>query len=215
MDLYFAPLACSLSARIALYEGGRASRFHPGRHPGEDAGRRRAASFLTVNPLGPGAGAAPRRRRAPDRDPVVLQAIGDAYPGSGLVPPPGRGALSGPAMADTSVTSELHKFVFIALLDAQAPEGAKLYARGKKAVPRFDYLDAHLAGSDFLTGRFSVADAYLVTILNWAAPSGIDLARWPAVAAYFKRQHQRPSIAKAFAEELVLYREEQARQKAA
>ena len=113
------------------------------------------------------------------------------------------------------VTSELHKFVFIALLDAKAPEGAKQYARDK-AVPRFDYLDKHLTGRDFLAiDRFTIADAYLVTILNWAAPSGIDLKQWPAVAAYYQRMHARPAVAKAFAEELTLYREEQARQKAA
>ncbi len=212
MDLYFAPLACSLSARIALYEAGAQADFIQvdTRAKTLVAG---GASFLTVNPLGQ----VPVLRRDGGalltENPVVLQAIGDAYPGSGLVPPPGAARYPVQQWLNF-VTSELHKFVFIALLDAQAPEGAKLYAR-EKAVPRFDYLDAHLAGSDFLTGRFSVADAYLVTILNWAAPSGIDLARWPAVAAYFKRQHQRPSIAKAFAEELVLYREEQARQKAA
>ena len=112
-------------------------------------------------------------------------------------------------------TSELHKFVFIALLDDHAPDGAKAYARDK-AVPRLDYLDRHLDGRDFVAAdRFTVADAYLVTILNWARPSGIDLARWPAVAAYHQRMLQRPSVARAFAEELALYREEQARWKAA
>jgi glutathione S-transferase len=54
-----------------------------------------------------------------------------------------------------------------------------------------------------------------VTVLNWTKPAGIDLTQWPAVLAYFRRLHQRDSVARAFAEELVLYQEEQARAAAA
>lgn len=212
MDLYFAPLACSLSARIALYEAGAAANFIQ-----VDTKAKTLVAdgegFLGINPQGQVPVLRTDDGTLLTENPVVLQAIGDAYPNAGLVPPPGAARYQVQQWLNF-VTSELHKFVFMALLDAHAPEGAKQYARDK-AVPRFDYLNAHLTSRDFLTDRFTVADAYLVTILNWAAPSGIDLAQWPAVAAYFQRQHQRPSIAKAFAEELALYREEQARQKAA
>ena len=63
--------------------------------------------------------------------------------------------------------------------------------------------------------RFTVADAYLLTILNWAAPSGIDLAKWPNVQAYHARMRARPAVARALAEEFKLYGEQQARRKAA
>jgi len=45
--------------------------------------------------------------------------------------------------------------------------------------------------------------------------SGVDLAQWPALHAYFRRMHKRASIATAFAEEMALYQEEQARAAAA
>jgi glutathione S-transferase len=60
-----------------------------------------------------------------------------------------------------------------------------------------------------------VADAYLVTILNWTEPTNIDLSQWPVVQAYFVRMHKRPSVATAFAEEMALYAEEQARRASA
>jgi len=63
--------------------------------------------------------------------------------------------------------------------------------------------------------KFSVADAYLVTVLNWSQASGIDLSEWPDVLAYFKRIVQRPSVARALAEERALYAEEMERRKAA
>ena len=61
-----------------------------------------------------------------------------------------------------------------------------------------------------------VADAYLVTVINWTmATPPIELAKWPAVKAYYERLRTRPSIAKAIAEEFELYKAELARQKSA
>ena len=46
-----------------------------------------------------------------------------------------------------------------------------------------------------------------------ATPVKFD--RFPAIAAYFDRLQKRPSVAKAFGEELALYKAEQARHKQA
>lgn len=212
MELYFAPLACSLSARIAAYEANAPVNFHQ-----VDNKTKRvidgSADYLAINPQAQVPVLKLDNGDLLTENPAVLQAIADAYPKAGLVPAGGIDRYRVQQWLNF-VTSELHKFVFIALLDAKAPEGAKQYAR-EKAVARFDYLNKHLTGRDFLTDRFTIADAYLVTILNWAAPSGIDLKQWPAVAAYYDRIRQRPAVAKAIAEEFALYREEQARQKAA
>ena len=75
-------------------------------------------------------------------------------------------------------------------------------------------MNAQLAGRAYLLDRFTVADAYLVTVLNWARFSGVDLGQFMAVDAYFNRLRERPSIARALAEELVLYQEQQARRAA-
>jgi glutathione S-transferase len=77
------------------------------------------------------------------------------------------------------------------------------------------YLNDYLAGRDYLLDRFSVADAYLFTVLNWSTAASVDLAHWPAVKDYYSRMRQRPSIAKALAEERALYVEQQARRNAA
>ena len=82
------------------------------------------------------------------------------------------------------------------------------------AARRFAHLNTHLDGREYLLDRFTVADAYLVVVLNWAVFTGIDLAQWPAVQAYFGRLRERPSVARAFAEEFVLFKEEQARRAA-
>jgi glutathione S-transferase len=81
----------------------------------------------------------------------------------------------------------------------------------QKYLPRMDHLERRLQGREFLLERLSVADAYLFVVLNWAAVTPVALAEYPAVRAYHERLRKRPSIARAVAEELVLFRNEQAR----
>ncbi|PXW22582.1 glutathione binding-like protein [Paraburkholderia caballeronis] len=85
------------------------------------------------------------------------------------------------------------------------------FVRQYKVALRLGVLQRHLETHDFLLDRFSVADAYLVTVLNRAPHAGVDLAAWPAVHAYARRMLQRPSVAKAVADELALYRKEAAK----
>lgn len=211
MDLYFAPLACSMATRIALYEAGAEARFDL-----VDLKTKRAADgsdFLAVNAMGQVPVLRTDAGELLTENPVVLQYVADQYPKSGLAP---QGGLERYRLQQwlNFITSELHKLVFTLLLDRKSPEGAKAFAR-EKAGPRFAHLNNHLDGRDYLLDNFTVADAYLVTVLNWARPTGIDLAKWPAVEAYYRRTIKRPSVARAIAEEFALYKEEQARQSAA
>jgi glutathione S-transferase len=212
MELYFAPLACSMSSRIALYEAGAAARFvqvDTRAHRVADG-----ADFFAITTQGQVPVLRTDAGEQLTENPAVLQFIADRYPDSGLAPEAGSIARYRLQQWLNFITSELHKVVFIPLLDSKAPEGAKAYAR-EKTARRLETLNAHLEGREFLLDRFTVADAYLVTVLNWAPYAGIDLAQWPAVAAYNERLRQRPSVARALADEFALYKEELARRNAA
>ncbi len=113
------------------------------------------------------------------------------------------------------IGTELHKGLFVPVLDKKAGPEVKSYVL-EKNLSRLDYLENYLKGRDYLLDHFSVADAYLVTVINWTmATPPIELAKWPAVKAYYERLRTRPSIAKAIAEEFELYKAEVARHKAA
>ncbi len=211
MELYFSPMACSLATRISLYEAGVPATF-----TGVDLKAKKTADgadFLAINPMGQ----VPVLRTETDdlltENPVVLQYVADHCPDSRLAPDDGAQRYRLKLWLNF-ITSELHKLVFTPLLSPKSNDGARAFARDQIG-PRFAYLNAHLDGREFLLEHFTVADAYLVTVLNWTKPTGIDLAQWPAVQAYFRRMHQRESVAKAFAEEMALYQEEQARAAAA
>jgi glutathione S-transferase len=212
MELYFSPLACSMATRIALYEAGSDARFVY--VDGQSKRLADGSDFLAVNAMGQVPALRTDEGEILTENPVVLQYVADQYPNSGLAPPAGRIERYKLQRWLNFVTSELHKLVFTPLLSPTAPEGAKAFAR-EKAELRFKVLDDYLDGTEFLLDRFTIADCYLATVLNWAGFVGIDLAKFPNVEAYFRRLQKRPSVAKAMAEELALYKEEKARRQAA
>ena len=85
----------------------------------------------------------------------------------------------------------------------------------EKGESRLAYLNTYLTGREFLLDRFSVADAYLFTVLNWKIATPVDLKKWPTVEAYYRRLKERPGIARALSEEHALYAEEAKRHKVA
>ncbi len=212
MELYFSPMACSLASRISLYEAGADdTRFIE-----VDPKTKRTLSdkdYLQIYPLG----LVPLVRLDDgsllSENAAILQYIADRYPQAELAPCDDieRARLQ---QWLCFIGTELHKGLFIPLFDQKAPDGTRAHTL-KKYESRLNYLDNHLTGREFLLDRFSVADAYLYTILNWAVPTRVDLTAWPAIKAYHERLQKRPSVAKAFQEEFALYRAELARHQAA
>ena len=175
MDLYFSPLACSMATRIALYEAGADARYIY-----RDRNKRLpdGSDFLQINPLGMVPTLRTDEGDLLTENGAILQYVAERFPGANLAP------ASGIARARLQqwlsyVGTELHKAIFIPLLDHKAPPEAKAYAAGL-ADARFGMLEKHLAGREFLLDTFSIADAYLCTVLNWTRAVPIDLSRWPA-----------------------------------
>ncbi len=209
MDLYFSPLACSMATRIAFYEAGISANFIAVDTQSKKLGD--GSDFLIVNSMGQ---VPVLRTDAGDlltENPAVLQYVADQKPQSGLAPQKGIERYRLQQWLNF-ITSELHKVVFIPLLDPTSPAEAKIYAR-EKAERRFGYLNSRLEGRKFLLNDFTVADAYLVTVLNWSRFVGLDLAKWPAVKSYFERMLIRPNVSKAMGEEMALFEQQQARRR--
>jgi len=211
MDLYFSPLACSMASRIAFYEADADARFIE-----VDTKAKLTLdgeNYRAVHPFGLVPALRTDDGELLTENAAILQYIADRFPMADLAPAGGM-ARSRLQQWLCFIGTELHKALFVPLLDKTMPESAKAYIQAKGAVA-LDYLNAYLDGRDYLLDRFTVADGYLVTVLNWSRATPVDLAKWPAVAAYRKRLKERPSIARALSEELDLYAAEQKRHKAA
>lgn len=213
MELYFSPLACSMATRVALYEAGADAAYRE-----VDPKTKRVqdddSDFNAVNPLG----LVPTLRTDDGailtENAAILQYVADRFPDSAIA---AGGGFERSRLQQwlCFIGTELHKGLFLPLLSGAAPAEMKAYTL-EKYLSRLDYLNSHLEGRDYLLDRFSVADAYLVTVLNWTTVlPQLDLAKWPAIKAYSQRLRQRPSIARAVAEEFRLFKAEQARHQAA
>ena len=213
MDLYFSPLACSMATRIAFYEAGADATYFE-----VDPKTKRVqddnSDFYAVNPLG----LVPTLRTDDGvvltENAAILQYVAERLVDSHIGAKPGmeRARLQ---QWLCFIGTELHKALFVPLLDRKAAPEVHAFTLAK-GLSRLDYLDRYLEGREFLLDHFGVADAYLVTVINWTmATPPIDLAKWPTVKAYYERLRARPSIAKAISEEFELYKAELARHKAA
>ena len=213
MDVYFSPLSCSMATRISLYEFGNSANFLE-----VDPKTKRlvgdGSDYLAIYPLGMVPSLRTDDGQLLTENAAILQYVADRRPQSGLAPsdPVERTRLH---QWLCFIGTELHKALFVPLLDKKSPAEMKAYVLAKY-LSRLTYLDKYLTGKEFLLDRFTIADAYLATVLNWTQvlPS-IDMSRYPAVADYLARHRKRASVAKAMSEEAVLWRAELARHQAA
>ncbi|MBQ8105643.1 MAG: glutathione S-transferase N-terminal domain-containing protein [Afipia sp.] len=213
MKLYFSPLACSMATRIALYEAGADARYLEV-DPKSKKVLQDESDFFSVNPLGLVPTISTDDGLVLTENAAILQYVADRFPDAGI----GSGAGIERSRLHQwlcFIGTELHKGLFLPLLDRKAPAEMKGYVL-EKYLSRLDVLNKHLEGREFLLDHFSVADAYLGTVLNWTmATPPIDLKKWPAINDYLARFKTRPSVMKALAEEFELYKAEIARHKAA
>ena len=213
MDLYFSPLACSMATRIALYEAGQPANFIEV-DPKTKKVLKDNSDFYAINALGLVPVVRTDDGAILTENAAILQHVAERLADSTL------GAREGIERSRLQqwlcfIGTELHKGLFVPLLDKKAAPDVKSYVL-EKNLSRLDYLENYLTGRDYLLDHFCVADAYLVTVINWTmATPPVELAKWPVLKAYYERLRTRPSVAKAIAEEFELYKAELARHKAA
>ena len=202
MKLYFRPFACSLAARIALEEAGLDAEFvavpDDGRLPDGRA-------FTEVSPMGYVPAIETASGFTLTEGPAVLTYIAELAP---------EGSLSFTGFSDAHyrmlawlnfVATELHKAVFMPLLGRGYGDAEQDAARARHAKP-FAVLSRHLETRAFLESRFTVADAYLLAVLNWCEYARVPIADWPVLLAWRERLRARPSVARAMAAERPLLR---------
>jgi glutathione S-transferase len=208
MKLYFSPLACSLASRITAHEANLAIEFVE-----VDLANKRThdgAHYLHIHALGLVPALRLEDGELLSENPAVLQYLADLAPHTGLAPAPGDLARSRLHQWLSFVGTELHKALWTPLLERHAPQEVKEYALAR-SESRLGHVAAWLGERPYLLGTFSVADAYLFTVLNWAQATPIQLSRWPALVSYMSRVRARPAVKRALAEEAPLYMREQAR----
>lgn len=202
LQLYFFPMACSLSSRIALMEAGIEARYHLA-HIWTKTIMDDGSDFRGVSPKGAVPVLVLENSERLTESAAVLQYIADAKPETRLAPPFGEPDRYRLQEWLSFVGAEIHKaFLFPAFWYKDDGSLAKPRARITQtlSVP-----SAHLENREFLVGRsFTVADAHLTWALLLLRPAGVDIAQWPSLSAYLERMQARPAVREAIATEMAL-----------
>jgi glutathione S-transferase len=191
MKLYYSPGACSLSPHIVLLEAGLP--FEKVRVDSKTKTMEGGGDYKSINPLGYVPALQLDDGVVLTEGPAIVQYLADKVPAKKLAPSNGTPERTKLQSWLNFITSELHKG-FSPLFNPSMPDEAKKIFRERLGT-RFAYLDKHLANNDYLLGKdFSVADAYLYVVSNWAARTEVDLSSFPNVLAYRKRVGARPAV---------------------
>ena len=194
MKLYYFPAACSQASNIALREAGlKFELVKVDRHTKKAAD---GLDFNEVNPKGYVPALTLDSGEVLTENVTVLQYIADRNPAAKLAP--AAGTMQRYRLMEwlSFINSEVHK-AFSPLFRQDAPEDTKQYTR-KNLVTRFDYLERALGTKAFLMGeQFTVADAYLFTVLSWGEHVNLDIGKWPQLKRYVERVGKRPHVIEA------------------
>jgi len=191
MKLYYAPDTCSLSPHIVLRE--LALEFELVKVDNRGKLTTDGRDFRLINPKGYVAALELDDGQMLTEGPAIVQYLADLRPESGLAPPAGSWARVRLQEWLNFITSEIHAGSAL-LFNKSLPEAVLSLFR-EKLFRRFDFLQDTLAEKAFLMGSlFSVADAYLFTVLGWCKFFSIELDRWPALVAYRASISARPAV---------------------
>jgi glutathione S-transferase len=198
MELFASPLACSLASHITALEAGLPVKVRFIENKKTDDG----SDYFAISSKGYVPALKLDDGVVLNEGPSVLQYLADRKPEAGLAP--AWGTLERYQLIDmlNYLSTEVHKKLFYNIFNPATAEATRAAAK-EQLGPSLDYLSRRLGEGDTLVGsHFTVADAYFVTMLNWYAFVGVDLEKWPKIAAYRARHLARPAVAQAMAVEM-------------
>ncbi|MCU0126648.1 glutathione transferase GstA [Pseudomonas vlassakiae] len=193
MKLFYSPGACSLSPHIVLNELDlpyTVEKVDLKTHTTASG-----ADFYTLNAKGYVPALQLDNGEVLTEGPAIIQYLAEHKPQANLLPPAGTLERARVQEWLNFIGTELHKTLAALFNPSISPEAKSktIETFGK----RLGFVDKALQGKDYLTGNaFSVADAYLFTIVNWAPMLKIDLSPWPTVVQFQQRVANRPAVQK-------------------
>jgi glutathione S-transferase len=201
MKLYFMPGTCSLSPHIVFHELGlpfeavQIDRKNKHTPSGQD--------YRAINPKGSVPAIETDDGQVLTEGAVIVQFLADQKPELKLAP--AFGTMDRVRLQEwlNYIASEIHKG-YSPLFSARNPDDVKEAARDHLRS-RFAFLEAHFEKHDYLLNdAFSVADAYLFTVMRWAAAVKLDLTNYPKLKAFQDRIAARPAVQAAMKAERLI-----------
>lgn len=191
MKLFYKAGSCSLSPHIVLHELGLD--FTAEKVDLMQKKTETGADYLAINPKGQVPALLLDDGSLLTEGVAIVQYLADLVPNAGLLPAAGTLPRYHAIEWLNYIATELHKG-FGPLYNPITPDEYKTFAR-EKLSNQFKYLNSLLEKQHYLLGQnFSVADAYLFTVLRWAPMLQLDFKGYKHLTAYFERVAARPAV---------------------
>ena len=192
MKLYYSPGACSMAPHIVATEAGIKVDLVKVDIPNkktEDGG-----DFYKINPKGYVPALQLDDGSVLTEVGVICQYLADQKPESGLMAKPGSMERYRQMEALNFAATEVHKQIGALFNPKMTPEMKEVQMG--TIEKRLNPFEMSLEGKQFVMGdKYTAADAYLFTVLNWTNPLKIDVgAKWPNIKAYMGRVAARPKV---------------------
>ena len=191
MKLYYSPGACSMAPHIVAREAGHKIELEKVDIPAKKTAG--GEDFWTINPKGYVPALKMDNGQVLTEVGVIIQYLADQKPESGLTAKMGTMERYRQMEAVNFAATEIHKQLG-ALFNPKMTLEMKEVQLGT-VERRFNALEKLLAGKQYITGdKYTVADAYLFTVLNWTKGLKIDLDKWPNIKNFVARVAARPAV---------------------
>lgn len=199
MKLYYLPGACSLAVHIVLEWVGK-----PYTTQAVSREQLKQPAFLALNPIG-SAPALTHEDLTLTQSTAILQYIAELNPEADLL------GNTPKERAETRrwlgmINSDIHRqygFIFGVSNYTETPACQAEVKKGAatRLLMLYGIADKQLEGKDYLTGKRSIADAYLYVTLRWAQRSQLDLGQFANLTRFYHLMDKDVGVQAAIANE--------------
>jgi len=191
MKLYYSPGACSMAPHIVAREAGHKLELEKVDIPAKKTAG--GEDFWAINPKGYVPALKMDNGQVLTEVGVIIQYLADQKPESRLTAKMGTMERYRQMEAVNFAATEVHKQLGALFNPKMTPEMKEVQLGTVER--RFNALEKILTGKQYLTGEnYTVADAYLFTVLNWTKGLKIALDKWPNIKNFVARVAARPAV---------------------
>lgn len=208
MKLFYSPGACSLAPHIVMAELNMAYEIEA-----VDLRKKTTATgadFTAINPKGSVPALKLESGDIMTEGGILIQYLADQKPEANLFAKFGSMERYRTQEMINFISTDLHKNftpLWITPMISKSTEGQSDITAFYKTVlmSKMSFVAEKLGNNDYIMGKdFTIADAYLFTVMSWAAFKEVDYSKHTNLVNYMARVAARPAVQKAMREEGLL-----------
>ena len=191
MKLYYSPGACSMAPHIVATETGQKVDLVKVDIPSKKTAD--GGDFWKINPKGYVPALQLDSGEVLTEVGVICQYLADQKPEAGLVAKAGTMERYHQMETLNFAATEVHKQIGALFNPKMTPEMKEVQMGTIER--RLNPFEKSLEGKQYVMGdKFTAADAYLFTVLNWTNMLKVSLDKWPNIKSYMGRVGARPKV---------------------